>query len=75
MVCPYIHVAEVERAASEPCLLILMPGCSLLSDWPQQSGYPWQSWPISSYLQRQVAGGVQLPKEEVASATGDGISN
>lgn len=72
---PYIHVAKTERAASEPCLLILMPGCSLPSGWPQQSGHPWQSWPISSCLQRQVAGRIQLPKGEVASATGDGINN
>lgn len=75
VVCPYVRVAEAERAASEPCRLILTSGYSLPSDWPQQSGHPWQSCPTSSCLQRQVTGGVQLPKGEVASSTGDGINN
>lgn len=75
MVHRCVYVTEIERTASEPCLLVLRPGCSLPSDWPQQSGHLWQSWPISSCLERQAAGGVPLPKGEVASATGDGINN
>lgn len=51
------------------------PAHSRPSDRPQQSGHPWQSWPISSCLQSQVTHGVQLPKGEEASATGDGMNN
>lgn len=42
---------------------------------PDRAQHPWQSWPVSSCLQRQVTCGVQLPKGEEASATGDDINN